>query len=265
VAAHEVDLGELLFERYLSARGYVIQGREEDFGAGRRPDYRIGAGGRDVVAEVKTFDPLSELPPARVGGFVGSQVKAVRDRISDGARQLRGVGNLPVMVVLASPLDALKPLHPAGVIEAMYGDQLVYFNNGRGITFGAGRNGKLRVDEDGRRVRGSHRHLSAVAVIRCSDALQRAMWVWMAGNSSRFGSDKAAFVAGLEQIEVTSADQELVQLDVFEVLSSSAIPLPRTVFDGPLDTRWGKAGLDLYGDPYYGRLTLPPVSETAER
>ena len=244
-----IDLGVVFFERYLSARGYTIEARDEDYGTGKRPDYRLRAGGRDVVVELKTFGPLGPVAPSRPGGFVGSQVGAVRDRIHAAARQLRGIDGLPVVAALASPLDGLKPLHPAGVIEAMYGDLGVHFDEGPEINFGSGRNGRLRVEEGGA---GSHPYLSAVAVVRCSDAARWAMRVWMAGNVCRFQTDQAAFAAGLDEIAAAGSGVELVELDVFEAVSTTAVPLPREVFDGPGDTRWGKIG-----PGRYGRLAAP--------
>jgi hypothetical protein len=39
---------------------------------------------------------------------------------------------------------------------------------------------------------------------------------------------------------------EAICLDVFECVSDSAVPLPRDVFAGPHDTRWGVTGVGEY-------------------
>lgn len=43
------------------------------------------------------------------------------------------------------------------------------------------------------------------------------------------------------------AAAESIYLDVYECLSESAVPLPREVFAGPRDTRWGITGPGQYG------------------
>jgi hypothetical protein len=38
-----------------------------------------------------------------------------------------------------------------------------------------------------------------------------------------------------------------VSLDLFETVSDVAVPVPRSIFNGPGDTRWGQVGAGRYG------------------
>lgn len=242
------DLGERLFGRYVADRGYTILGRDVDLGTPKRPDFHLRHGGDEVVVEVKTFNPPRIPPRARGNGPVCRDLKPVRERIGAGAKQLRGITGRGLVVVVTSPLDPFIPLSPMDMMEAMYGDLSVDFNDGPGHDAYLGRNAKLRIDEPDGTAHGDHGYLSAVAVMRCAPAADRKLAVWMRDHVGSYSTDLAAFTAGLDHIERQTGDiSDVVCLDVFETVSVAAHPLPRAIFTGPLDGRWGLTARGRYG------------------
>ena len=241
------DLGEHLFGTYLAAHGYQVLGRDVDLGTAKRPDFLIGAGAHEVVVEVKTFDP-SPIPPAsRHSGAVAVDLKPVRERISAGARQLRAIPGRPVVVVLTSPSDPFVPLSPMDVMQAMYGDLSVKFGP-TGLEGYLGRNAKLRIDKPDGVSHGDHAHLSAVAVLRCTPALERHVVTWLGEHIRNYENDLAAYSDAIDHAERSGGlDQHACYLEVFETVSESAVPLPRAFFNGPLDGRWGRTAPYNYG------------------
>ncbi|MFZ0227476.1 MAG: hypothetical protein WAL41_11130 [Mycobacterium sp.] len=103
------DPGEALFRRYLDEAGYEILAYEPDLGTPKRPDFLICADGREVVVEVESFG-TPPMPVTPRSGFVSMapQLKAVRNKVSAGAAQLRGIEGYPLIVVLANPLTVTR-------------------------------------------------------------------------------------------------------------------------------------------------------------
>lgn len=129
-------------------------------------------------------------------------------------------------------------------IGALFGDMKVSFAPDDGPFFHACRNGRLHVTEPDGSVHGNHPYLSAVAVLR--HAFPQDAWAAAMRQSQEAGSASPLGVL-LRQVQQLLARQaatsaEAVCLDVFESVSASAVPLPREVFAGPRDTRWGSPG-----------------------
>jgi len=163
----KTDPGEALFERYLKANGYDVVAYEPDLGTTKRPDYLVRAAGQDVVVEVESFNtPPMPLTPR--SGFVNMtpKLKTVRNKITAGAEQLKGIEGHPLVVVLANPRNSWVPLVGPVFIGALFGDSQVSFTADGELYFHSGRNGRLHVKEPDGSVRGNHRYLSAVAVLR---------------------------------------------------------------------------------------------------
>ena len=161
------DPGEALFERYLKANGYDVLAYEPDLGTGKRPDYLIRAAGQEVVVEVESFNtPPVPLTPR--SGFVNMapHLKKVRNKITDGAEQLKGIEGYPLVVVIANPRNSWMPLDAPMFIGALYGDPQASFAPGGGLVFSTGRNGRLHVTEPDGSMHGNHPYLGAVAVLR---------------------------------------------------------------------------------------------------
>jgi hypothetical protein len=161
------DPGEALFERYLKANGYDVLAYEPDHGTAKRPDYLIRAAGHEVVVEVESFN-TRPMPLTPRSGFVNMtpKLKKVRNKITAGAEQLKGIEHRPLVVVLANPRNSWVPLEGPMFIGALFGDSQASFAPDGELFFHSGRNGRLHVKEPDGSVRGNHPYLSAVAVLR---------------------------------------------------------------------------------------------------
>lgn len=242
------DPGEALFERYLKATGYDVVAYEPDLGTAKRPDYLIRAAGQEVVVEVESFNtlPMPAMPP---DAFVDMtpKMKAVRNKISAGAAQLKGIESRPLVVVLANPRNSWVPLEGAMFLGALFGDPGARLTPEGGMTMGSGRNGRLHVKELDGSVHGNHPYLSAVAVLRL--IYPKTVWAAAMAQSEAMGNTNPLSIVRVatrllaEQGETAA---EAICLDVFECVSDSAIPLPRDVLAGPYDTRWGVTGVGEY-------------------
>ena len=251
-----LDDGEALFGRYIGAMGYDTLAYHPDLGTAKRPDYLISDGNRRVVVEVESFNtpPLSADHPR--SGFVSMtpKLRAIRDKISAGAKQLKNIKDYPLVVVLANPHNSWVPLDGAMFLGALFGDmQFSFLPDSESGVFHAGRNGRLHVTEPDGSTHGNHPYLSAVAVLRASYSQD----AWSAAMTQ---SEEAGYVEPLallreanrlmaQQCETASGE---IGLDVYETVSQSAIPLPRDIFSGPNDTRWGI--IDNYR---YGQISGP--------
>lgn len=243
------DPGEALFKRYLKANGYEVVAYERDLGTVKRPDFLIRAAGHEVVVEVESFNtPPMPLTPR--SGFVNlaPQLKKVRNKVTAGAEQLKGIEGYPLVVVIANPRNSWVPLEGPMFIGALYGDPQASFTSGGGMIFSSGRNGRLHVKEQDGSVHGNHPYLSAVAVLRY--IYTQAAWAAAMQQSRDAGNDnplailrEAHHMLG-QQGEAAS---EAVCLDVYESVSETAVPLPRDVFAGSHDTRWGVTSPGKYG------------------
>jgi hypothetical protein len=123
---------------------------------------------------------------------------------------------------------------------AGYGDPQASFVPGGGLVFGAGRNGRLHVTEPDGSVHGNHPYLGAVAVLRF--VYPQDAWAAAMRQSKEAGNDNPlAIVREAQQLlgQQGDAAAEAVCLDVYETVSETAVPLPREIFAGAHDTRWG--------------------------
>jgi hypothetical protein len=249
------DPGETLFRGYLDGGGYEVLAYEPDLGTAKRPDFLVLADGREVVVEVESFG-TPPMPVVPRSGFVTMvpQLKAVRNKISAGAAQLKGIEGYPLVVVLANPRNSSVPLEGPMFISALFGDMNARFAPDGELFFHVGRNGRLHVTEPDGSVHGNHPYLSAVAVLR--HAYTQDVWATAMQQSQDSGNTSPlAILREAQQLLARQAATcaEAVCLDVFESVSESAVPLPRQVFAGPRDTRWG-----ITRPGGYGQLAGPP-------
>jgi hypothetical protein len=235
------DLAELNFERYLKERGYAFE-HEPDWGTPRRPDYRITTDQGILAGEVKSFETCGILDGLGGGQFrqrpVTKALEPIRKQIKDAAGQLKVLTHLgiPLVVVLDNPGNRPVSLEPHMVISAMYGDlsysaALLEDGSMEELTGVLGRNGKLTND---------HQYISAVAIIRRRDFAAEWAANWFDENRIRFDLNDAEGMITAYREAVASGVPigDSVSVEVFETLSETAVPLPRTVFNGPEDVRW---------------------------
>ncbi|MFD0636394.1 hypothetical protein ACFQ9X_37305 [Catenulispora yoronensis] len=245
----DADAGEALFERYVTENGYKILDRHPDLGTQKRPDYLVLAAGVEVVVEVESFN----LPSAASVGDVAlldmrPQLKNVRNKITAGAEQLKGIDGYPLAVVLANPKNAHLPLEGPMFEGALYGDPMITIDGDGETDMRFGRNGRLHVTELDGSVRGNHPHLSAVAVLRRSYSDEAHAAAMQASQSLGYENILATVrEAHRRMAEMGEDATQAVCLDIYETVSRSAIPLPRDVFAGPHDTRWGEVAEGRYG------------------
>lgn len=244
------NLGEELFERYARISGYSIIDHHPSMGTAKRPDYLVSCDNQFAVIEVESFNtaPLSADHPR--SGFVDARpkMKAIRDKISAGAKQLKGIKKFPLVVVLANPYNSWVPLDAGMFLGALYGDPSFTFSADGTAKFFLGRNGRLHVTEPDGSEHGNHPYLSAVAVLRSiytNEAWAEAM------NQARAAGflEPLSGVREMTRIVMSMGEQAVagICLDVYETVSPSAVPLPRNFFSEPNDTRWGAVAPGMYG------------------
>lgn len=234
------DLAEARVARYLRERGYTFE-VEPDFDTGRHPDYLITAGEHTLVAEVKAFETYgmfeNAIPGQVMSRSLSEALAPIRKQIKKAAGQLKGLRDRgwPLVIVLDNPGGRPIPFDsPHMILSAMYGDltlQAPALRDGalgdfRGV---AGRNGSLRND---------HPYVSAIAVVRREDHAAQWAGAWFNEHRAQFGDDVQALVAAFTEASQGAPEGDDLFLEVFETLSTEAVPLPRDVFNGPRDRRW---------------------------
>jgi hypothetical protein len=251
--------GELLFKRYVDEYNYDILANERDFGTGKKPDFLLRRADQAVVVEVKSFTPQPTVLPPEPGGFAAcSSVEAVRNTIKKAAGQLKGIHGYPLVIVLTNPLNSMTPLASYDVYQAMYGDMQFSFNDDGGRQWRTGRNGRLHVGEPDGSDRGHHEYVSAVIVARSAPTVDAQATAWLNQRGTEYLNAMVAYTDALQHAEREgTSNATTVRLDVFETVSDAAYPLPRTIFDGPYDTRWG-----VISAGHYGRLVPPMDANT---
>jgi len=83
------------------------------------------------------------------------KLRAVRNKTTAGAEQLKGIEGYPLVVVLANPRNSRVPPEGPVFIGALFGDSQVSFAPDGELYFHSGRNGRLHVKEPDRSVRGN--------------------------------------------------------------------------------------------------------------
>ena len=108
--------------------------------------------------------------------------------------------------------------------------------------------------------RTDHPYVSAIAVVRRE--VHAAAWagVWFDENRARYGDDTESLVAAFAEASKDAPSGDELYLEVFETLSPTAVPLPRSVFAGPRDRRWVPTADRTALVPL---LVAPPVAEGA--
>lgn len=88
------------------------------------------------------------------------------------------------------------------------------------------------------RLRSYHPYISAVAVLHWKPRASDWAREWIAKNRLRFQEPVELTAALFESAMTDAPDGDDVFLNVIETTSELATPLPRDIFDGPLDKRF---------------------------
>lgn len=259
------DPGEELFERYVEQRGYSVLAYHPDLGTAKRLDYLVRADGTDVVVEVESFKTAVVRVPTEPGGSAAlSDLRPLRNKISTGSAQLKGISGYPLIVVIANPYDIAVPLLPSHLVAAMYGDLAFEFLPGGTQKWSLGRNGRLHVDEPDGTSHGNHPYLSAVGVLRTGSGLDMKIVADLRADAGA-GNPLQIVAQALPADGTTKVQREALSLDVFETVSATALAVPRTIFNGPGDTRWGQVSPGRYGPIASPDAAASPVEPTPSR
>jgi hypothetical protein len=256
------DPGEELFERYIEQRGYSVLDYHPDLGTAKRPDYLVRADGTDVVVEVESFKTAVVRAPTEPGGSAAlSDLRPVRNKISTGAEQLEGISGYPLIVVIVNPYHIAVPLVPSHLVAAMYGDLAFEFLSGGAQQWSLGRNGRLHVGEPDGTSHGNHPYLSAVGVLRAGSGLDLKIVADLRSKTGT-GNPLQIVAQALSGDGSTQVQREALSLDVFETVSDAALAVPRTIFNGWGDTRWGRVSPGHYGPIASPDAASSPIDPT---
>lgn len=276
---------EQRFAAYLDAHDYIWS-HEPDYQAelglpappATTPDFLIARGGSRAAGEVRQFETtrirdrlaksggLGALSPQEVYGSLRSGMWEKAEQL----RPLAGAG-VPLIVVLANPLNADVMLDPHHVQAAMWGNPgfVIPIDTTVGVP-AEGTKPYMRLEDYGvfaspvfkadKVVGWVNRdpHVSAVVVVHermhSMDWREEVMHRHPATDNSFEAASEAALKA-LKEIDAAIARGEEPKgayqwVTVYDVNGDAAVPLPADWFDGPRDERYG------YSDGGYGRLAL---------
>jgi hypothetical protein len=242
VTTTRTDPAEVRFENYLNAHDYLFE-YEPDLHIDKQPDYMVQRGDDMVVCEVKGFQtlgiwgPMLQSPGHMVTRSMKEVLAPVRSQISAAAVQLKPLAGsgIPLVVVLSNPEKAGVDLSPTMVIAAMYGDLGAQFSSRPDGTTSsewiADRNGKLTND---------HGYVSAVVVARAGDRSAEGVDAFIRGflEANPAAATEEVLAAVDEASDSFEPPEPYYYCDVFQTASTTCVPLPPSVFDGPNDHRW---------------------------
>lgn len=247
------DVAEGWFDQYLTERGYIWE-KEPDVGLPgklKRPDRLVSVDGVQVVCEVKSFNTPGLFAPEEFHrsengcGWAGPKsrsmkdaLKPLRSQIKQAAAQLKAAQPLeiPLVVVMANPMNCPVPSDDNSLMAAMYGDQELQgrFDPDSGQIsewrMVLGRNGKL--------AGGDHPYISAVAWLHHQDRIAGWYAQWMEEHRAQYGQDGVGWLKAMREVEDQAPSGSDTWLTIVETVSDAAVRLPRDVFNGPRDVRY---------------------------
>lgn len=263
---------EQRFAAYLDAHGYAWEFEPpwaEELGTpvATQPDFLVRAEGLRLACEVRQFTTTRITDELRARGGSGTlDSKLVfgplRSALVEKALQLRPLANLgmPLVIVVGNPLGADVMLDEMHVRGAMFGNPMwsIPIDRATGgpagpAHFGNRDYGAFCSLVDGEFVN-LHPHVSAVAVaherLNSRDWRDEILAKHRAPDRSLDAAYDAAFQA-IDEINLRiAAGEEPVGayqwLEVFELDGEEAVPVPRSVFAGERDVRYGFLDAETY-------------------
>lgn len=231
---------DMLFETYLDQHGLTDRDYEPSIaGKTRHMDYRVTVNNRPFFFEVEEF--TSVYP-------VGSSYDAIRGKINEARLQFKQYKEYCCSLVLGSPHDTVG-LTPDFVLGAMLGDVQVAWevpSNPRLPVEAAGR----RFGQRGKMIRPNPQRtpqntsFSAVIIVESHDIPQWRAGIALARLERKLGRRPTA-----EEAEHMAKGSEHLFQDVPRVIvfenPDARLPLPRDLFVGAYDERWGRDGADI--------------------
>src|SRR5208337_3761132 len=243
---------ERLFEEYLYAEGIADFRYEPDLGESlKRPDYLITIAGVEILFEVKQFQATEE--DFRLGTRGYDPYGPIREKIDAGRKQFKDLKDYCCCLVLYNREKPLVDLGWQFIYGAMLGNMAVRmpFDPARGLLsdqsedgfFGGGgkmiRYGK---GEPPKALEPQNSTLSAIVVLQQMGVGKRRFDVSVKRMQQKLGRELTfeEHFEAMNNARGTERDVSLTQLRVVVCENPYArIPLPRGIFRGPYDERYG--------------------------
>jgi hypothetical protein len=243
---------ETLFETYLNASGLINHSFEKAIeGTSARPDNALWFRGGEILFEVKEFHASGE--DFRLGSGAYDPYGPIRQKIDDGRSKFREFKDHCCCLVLYNREKPLVDLSWEFIYGALLGNIAVRmpFDPARGLLpdqsetgfFGGGGKG-IRYAKGAPRtpIEPQNRTISAILTLEQMGVGRRRFDIALTRRKAELGR-RLTLDEHLEEIEKargTERDVSLSQLRVVVCENPYArIPLPRELFRGPYDERYG--------------------------
>jgi hypothetical protein len=243
---------ETLFEAYLNASGLINHSFEKAIeGTSARPDYTLWFEGREIAFEVKEFHATAEDFRLGSGGY--DPYGPIRQKIDDGRSKFRDLKDHCCCLVLYNREKPLVDLSWEFIYGALLGNIAVRmpFDPVRGLLpdqsetgfFGGGGKGiRYAKGTPPTPLEPQNRTISALLVLEQMGVGRRRFDIALTRRKAELGR-RLTLDEHLEEIEKargTERDVSLSQLRVVVCENPYArISLPRELFRGPYDERYG--------------------------
>jgi hypothetical protein len=238
----ERTIGERRFEAYLNAMGYPFEFEKEYPGKQKRPDYTVAKNGT-FLFDVKDADP--NMPP---GFNQFDPHEAIIQRINAGRKKFKEFKEFSCCVVLQNNGNVFMNIeHPVSVLGAMYGK--VGFKVPIFVGIGVPSEPPLPPPQPQQAFLGGAQFLanknttiSALISLRQVAIGKRRLRKIREDNPELHF--EYAFEMAIERFGPDFFDEFQQGVIVWENIHAR-VPLPRELFDGPFDERWGLDGGDV--------------------
>jgi hypothetical protein len=228
--------GEQLFEQYLQLYGYEFRHEEGQSEKRKNPDYSVVRNGTSILCEVKDFEP--KMFPE--GEVTWDAYKGIRERINAASKQFKEYKDRVCCLVLHNQGDQYVDLTtPMTVLGSMYGNAGMQFplqlNPGKPVAkpkFAFLAHGKMLRPKTNQPQNTTFSALVTIHQVNLGRMRLR-----------RYLENRPDF----RDEDILKLTNEKVGFDLEErrlgvIVWENAVaahPLPKGIFDGPYDVRWG--------------------------
>jgi len=241
---------ESLFEMYLNASGLTNFAFEETLeGYSSRPDYTLWLEGQKILFEVKEFRSTPDDFSLGFGAY--DPYRPIREKINAGREKFRGRGEHPCCLLLYNAGKTLVQLEWQFIYGAMLGNMAIRipFDRGRGTlvdkdaqTGFLGGGGKMIRYSEGQPLEPQNRTISSIAVLEQFPVGKRRFDLQVRAVEEQLHR-KLTLDEYLEMIDRTRGTDRDISLSQLRLVICEnpycCTPLPRTIFCGPYDERYG--------------------------
>lgn len=226
--------GELHFRNYLEGMQYPFEFEKQFPDRSHRPDYTVTKNGV-FLFDVKDFDP--QMPTTGGGSY--DPYTRIREKINEGGRKFKQFKEFSCSVVLQNNGNAFVHLDDVHVmLGAMYGDSgfEIPMDMERGEAVGGLRQKFLRRGKMRQPGKIQNKTISALITLR-HVAVGWQLYRQMLKECPRMSMEEV-LAAAEERFPNFDLNEKELAVIVWEN-AVARIPLPRELFTGPYDRRWG--------------------------